>query len=200
MVTLRRRCSADLPTRQAVQMAREALRRGFVLPQTVCHPAIDDQVMSLAYLLTAYGLVSEPREPERIIAKCKSAAVSARGKLPAAADRPAEQAPPRDCGADTVASPIHWRQPRRRRKWLRHERQRPDCGRNATRADVHAMWHHALAIYLLIALGNEAVVVRLNIALMRSSDGRPGRWDAADVAGTVVLAMLWPISLVLLLT
>jgi hypothetical protein len=100
MVTLRRRCSADLPTRQAVQMAREALRRGFVLPQTVCHPAIDDQVMSLAYLLTAYGLVSEPREPDRIIAKCKSAAVSARGKLPAAADRPAEQAPARDCGAD----------------------------------------------------------------------------------------------------
>ena len=41
IVTLRRRCSADLPTRQAVQMAREALRRGFVLPQTVCHPAID---------------------------------------------------------------------------------------------------------------------------------------------------------------
>jgi hypothetical protein len=35
---------------------------------------------------------------------------------------------------------------------------------------------------------------------MRSSDGRPGRWDAADVAGAVVLAMLWPISLVLLLT
>jgi len=92
MVTLRRRCSADLPTRQAVQMAREALRRGFVLPQTVCHPAIDDQVMSLAYLLTAYGLVSEPREPDRIIAKCKSAAVSARGKLPAAADRPAPAA------------------------------------------------------------------------------------------------------------
>jgi hypothetical protein len=45
----------------------------------------------------------------------------------------------------------------------------------------------------------EAVLVRLNVTLMRSSDGRPGRWDAADFAGTVVLAMLWPITLVLLL-
>jgi hypothetical protein len=62
------------------------------------------------------------------------------------------------------------------------------------------MWRDALAIYLLIAVAAEAVVVRLNVALMRSSDGRPGRWDAADIAGTVVLAMLWPISLVLLLT
>ncbi|MGA9014163.1 MAG: hypothetical protein WB509_16850 [Acetobacteraceae bacterium] len=62
------------------------------------------------------------------------------------------------------------------------------------------MWHYALAIYLLIAFATEVVVVRLNVALMRSSDGRRGRWDAADVAGTVVLAALWPISLVLLLT
>ncbi len=62
------------------------------------------------------------------------------------------------------------------------------------------MWRDATAIYLLIAVAAEAVVVRLNIALMRSNDGRPGRWDAADIAGTVVLAMLWPISLVLLLT
>ena len=62
------------------------------------------------------------------------------------------------------------------------------------------MWQHVLAIYLLIALATEAVVVRLNIALMRSSDRRLGRWDAADVAGTIVLAMLWPISLLLLLT
>jgi hypothetical protein len=61
------------------------------------------------------------------------------------------------------------------------------------------MWRDGLAVYLLIALATEAVVVRLNFFLMRSSDGRPGQWDAADVAGTVVLAALWPISLVLLL-
>ena len=62
------------------------------------------------------------------------------------------------------------------------------------------MWRHVLAIYLLIALAVEAVVVRLNITLMRSSDGRRGRWDATDFTGTIVLAMLWPISLLLLLT
>ena len=62
------------------------------------------------------------------------------------------------------------------------------------------MWRHVLAIHLLIAVAAEAVLLRLNVTLMRSSDGRPGRWEAADVAGTIVLAMLWPISLLLLLT
>jgi hypothetical protein len=62
------------------------------------------------------------------------------------------------------------------------------------------MWRHALAIYVLIALATEAVVVRLNVALMRSSDGGRGRWDATDIAGTIVLAMLWPVGLLLLLT
>ncbi len=62
------------------------------------------------------------------------------------------------------------------------------------------MWRHLLAIYLLIALATEAVVAPLNVFLMRSSDGRRGRWDLTDIAGTIVLAMLWPISLLLLLT
>jgi hypothetical protein len=35
---------------------------------------------------------------------------------------------------------------------------------------------------------------------MRSSDGGRGRWDATDIAGTIVLAMLWPVGLLLLLT
>ena len=34
------------------------------------------------------------------------------------------------------------------------------------------MRRHVLAIYLLIAFAAEAVVVRLNLFLMRSSDGR----------------------------
>ena len=62
------------------------------------------------------------------------------------------------------------------------------------------MWRHVLAIYLLIALATEAIMVRLNVSLMRSSDGRHGRWDAMDIVGTIVLAMLWPVSLLLLLT
>ena len=75
----------------------------------------------------------------------------------------------------------------------------PIYSRHQTESVV-TVWRHVLAIYLLIALATEAIVVRLNIALMRSSDGRRGRWDAEDVAGTIVLAMLWPISLLLLLT
>ena len=64
-------------------MARDALRRGFALPETVFpHPAIDSQVMSLAYLLMAYGLVPEPRGPDdRVITR--------------------RQAPPPDYGANT---------------------------------------------------------------------------------------------------
>ena len=65
---------------------------------------------------------------------------------------------------------------------------------------VLTMWRHVLAIYLLIALVTEAILVRLNVAWMRSSDGGRGRWDATDIAGTIVLAVLWPISLLLLLT
>ena len=75
------------------------------------------------------------------------------------------------------------------------------CGDSRHQTEsVVTMWRHVLAIYLLIALATEAVVIRLNIFLMRSSVGRHGRWDAADVAGTIVLAMLWPVSLLLLLT
>ncbi len=72
-------------------------------------------------------------------------------------------------------------------------------GRRQTESVV-TMWRHILAIYLLVALATEAMVVRLNVALMRARDGRRGRWDATDVAGTIVLAMLWPISFFLLLT
>jgi hypothetical protein len=96
MVTLRRRCSADQPTRHAMQMAREALRRGFVLPETVSHPVIEKQVMSLAYLLMAYGLVPEQREPDRIVTRRKSAAVTAIARTQAAAAQPAEPARPPD--------------------------------------------------------------------------------------------------------
>ena len=104
MVSLRWRCSADLPTLQAVQMAREALRRGFVLPETVSFPAIDSHVMSLAYLLMAYGLVTEPREPDRITTKRRRAAVTPIGKTRAAEDRSATLAPPWNYGANTGCS------------------------------------------------------------------------------------------------
>ena len=60
------------------------------------------------------------------------------------------------------------------------------------------MWPYAVAAYLVIAFLTGAFVVRLNIALMRDLEGRPGRWDAEDVGWTIILAALWPVSLVLL--
>ena len=64
---------------------------------------------------------------------------------------------------------------------------------------MHINWFYGLAIYLLIALVTEFVVVRLNLATMHTTTHGPGRWDAEDVAWTIVLAALWPISLGLLL-
>jgi hypothetical protein len=64
---------------------------------------------------------------------------------------------------------------------------------------MHVDGHYALTIYLLIALIAEFVMVRLNVATMRTPANVPGRWDAEDVAWTIVLAALWPVSLGLLL-
>ena len=101
MVTLRWKCSSGLPTLQAVQMAREALSHGFVLPETVFYAAIDSEVRSLAFLLMAYGLVSEPRESDTVITKHKRASVTATGKTRAASDRRTKLGPPWDYGANT---------------------------------------------------------------------------------------------------
>jgi hypothetical protein len=64
---------------------------------------------------------------------------------------------------------------------------------------MHINWLHALGIYLLVALFAEFVVVRWNLATMRTTTHGPGRWDVEDVAWTIVLAALWPVSLGLLL-
>ena len=61
-----------------------------------------------------------------------------------------------------------------------------------------AMWPYAVAAYLVIVLLTAAFMVRLNIALMRDLEGRLGRWDTEDVGWIIILAALWPVSLVLL--
>jgi hypothetical protein len=46
----------------ALRTATNALRRHYILPETLLHPAVVDQVRELARLLSAYGLVpTEPR-------------------------------------------------------------------------------------------------------------------------------------------
>jgi hypothetical protein len=52
---------ASQPSPQALQTATDALRRRYVLPETMHHPAVAVQVLELASLLSAYGLI--PTEP-----------------------------------------------------------------------------------------------------------------------------------------
>ena len=60
---LRPRRPPGLPSAKALHFATEVVCRVSVLPETQLHPEIDDQVLQLAYLLTAYGLV--PTEPQK---------------------------------------------------------------------------------------------------------------------------------------
>jgi hypothetical protein len=48
----------------ALRTATNALRRHYILPETLLHPAVVDQVRELARLLSAYGLV--PTEPQLV--------------------------------------------------------------------------------------------------------------------------------------
>jgi hypothetical protein len=56
MATLRPNWPAGLPSPEALQTATDALRRYFVLPETMLHPVVAGQATELAYLLMAYGL------------------------------------------------------------------------------------------------------------------------------------------------
>ena len=51
-----------LPSLQALKMATDIVRKGYILPETMLHPVIKSSIMQLAYRLSAYGLV--PAEPE----------------------------------------------------------------------------------------------------------------------------------------
>ena len=51
-----------LPSLQALRMATEIVRKGYVFPETILHPVIKSSIVQLAYRLSAYGLV--PVEPE----------------------------------------------------------------------------------------------------------------------------------------
>lgn len=51
-----------LPSLQALRMATEIVRKGYILPETMLHPVIKSSITKLAYELVAYGLV--PAEPE----------------------------------------------------------------------------------------------------------------------------------------
>ena len=47
-----------MPSPEALQMATDAMRRHYVLPETMEHPAVRSECLRLAYLIQAYGLAS----------------------------------------------------------------------------------------------------------------------------------------------
>ena len=54
-----------MPSPEALQMATEAMRRHYVLPETMEHPTVRSECLRLAYLIQAYGLASTKPEPQR---------------------------------------------------------------------------------------------------------------------------------------
>ena len=50
-----------MPSTEALQMATDAMRRHYVLPETMEHPAVRSECLRLAYLIQAYGLASKNR-------------------------------------------------------------------------------------------------------------------------------------------
>ena len=45
-----------LPSPEALQLATRAIRRRYVLPETMEHPQVRSECMRLAYTIMAYGL------------------------------------------------------------------------------------------------------------------------------------------------
>ena len=64
MVSIRPKWPAGLPDPHVVQAATEAIGGHFVLAESMSHPVVVSQVIELAYMLAAYGLV--PSEPQCI--------------------------------------------------------------------------------------------------------------------------------------
>ena len=47
-----------MPSPEALQMAIDAIRRRYVLPETMQHPEVGSECLRLAYLLQSYGLTT----------------------------------------------------------------------------------------------------------------------------------------------
>ena len=53
-----------MPSPEALRMATDAMRRYYVLPETMEHPAVRSECLRLAYLIQAYGLASTKPESQ----------------------------------------------------------------------------------------------------------------------------------------
>ena len=52
-----------MPSPEALQMATDAIRRRYVLPETMQHPEVRSECLWLAYLIQSYGLATEKSRP-----------------------------------------------------------------------------------------------------------------------------------------
>ena len=55
-----------MPSPEALQMATDATRRCYVLPETMQHPEVRSECLRLAYLIQSYGLATAKSEPPHV--------------------------------------------------------------------------------------------------------------------------------------
>ena len=55
-----------MPSPEALQMATDATRCCYVLPETMQHPEVMSQCLQLAYLIQSYGLMTANAEPRHV--------------------------------------------------------------------------------------------------------------------------------------
>lgn len=55
-----------MPSPEALQMATGAIRRRYVLPETMQHPEVRSECLRLAYLVQSYGLTTANAEPRHV--------------------------------------------------------------------------------------------------------------------------------------
>jgi hypothetical protein len=55
-----------MPSPEALQIATDAIRRRYALPETMQHPEVRSECTRLAYLIQAYGLASAKSEPRHV--------------------------------------------------------------------------------------------------------------------------------------
>jgi hypothetical protein len=53
-----------MPSAEALRLATAAIRRRYVLAETMQHPVVRSECMRLAYLIEAYGLATAPSPPQ----------------------------------------------------------------------------------------------------------------------------------------
>ena len=55
-----------MPSPEALRMATDAIRRRYVLPETMQHPEVRSECLRLAYLIQSYGLTTAKAEPPHV--------------------------------------------------------------------------------------------------------------------------------------